>query len=62
MSDENILRALNIDCYKMLKSENVCKDIKNALRSNHPVIINIDCFYLPMRLDMYQKHICHMFY
>ena len=61
MSDENILRALNIDCYKMLKSENVCKDIKNALRSNHPVIINIDCFYLPMRLDMYQKtHLPHV--
>lgn len=43
-----------------VKTEDVLSDIKIAIQNGRPVIISVDCFYEPIRLDMYnQEHWSH---
>jgi polyketide synthase PksN len=50
-----LLNDLNIKVNVKLKSEEVVREIILGLSQDRPVIVRIDCFYAPIREDLYQK-------
>ena len=52
---EQLLKNQDIICKNKIKSDNIINDITESIAQNRPIIVAIDCFYVPMREDLYQK-------
>ncbi|MHB8062595.1 MAG: non-ribosomal peptide synthetase, partial [Ruminiclostridium sp.] len=55
-SVETILNEIGISARSKIASSDVVNDITTAISRNKPVIIYTDCYYEPIREDMYQKN------
>lgn len=52
---DDIFDRFGIMLFIKTKSEDILKDIEKALANGQPSIVYIDCYYEPIRPDMYQK-------
>lgn len=52
---EQLLRKQGITCNTKIASDSIVNDIIFSISNNNPVIIAIDCFYSPIREDLFQK-------
>jgi amino acid adenylation domain-containing protein/non-ribosomal peptide synthase protein (TIGR01720 family) len=53
--DEELLRKIGLGTTTINYSPNLIEDIKFSINEKNPVILSVDCFYSPIRLDMYKK-------
>ncbi len=52
----NLLDEMGLKYIAKPESNDLISDIRDAITEERPVILWIDCFYSPIRADMYQKH------
>ncbi len=52
----NVFDQIGLKIITNTESSNLISDIRRAISKGRPVILWIDCFYSPIRSDMYQKN------
>jgi len=54
--ETSLLNEQGIQEIKLPECKNLVQMLEESIRGNAPVIVNIDCFYHPMRTDTYKKN------
>ncbi|MGE5632635.1 MAG: amino acid adenylation domain-containing protein [Caulobacteraceae bacterium] len=53
---DKVLEESGVICYTKVRSFDIIKDIKAAISRNRPAIVSTDCYFEPIRKDMYMKN------
>ncbi|MHB1392564.1 MAG: amino acid adenylation domain-containing protein [Clostridia bacterium] len=51
-----VLEEAGVKCYTKVRCVDIIKDVKRAISKNRPTIVSTDCYYEPIRNDMYMKN------
>lgn len=54
-SREELLAKMDIVVFSKQNNTNIVEDIIDSINQNKPIIVNIDCFYMPIRTEYYLK-------
>lgn len=59
-SVKELLEDLNVDCVDCMECKNIIDAIQESLNDSMPIIVKVDCFYEPIRKDLYWiEHLDH---
>ncbi len=57
---DQILNSIGIQCNAKVNNEYILEDTLIALSQNRPIIIDVDCYYMPIRKEYLNTHYIHL--